>query len=302
VGFFAEVTATKAGRAERGQPGTSMSKPPIKIAVAQSRISADVRGNGREIRELMRRARAEGAVIVHFPEGAMSGCSKAQINAWDRMDWDALIDELRAVADLARELGLWTVVGSAHRLTPPHLPHNSLYVISDRGELVTRYDKRFLSHTEITGWHTPGSAPCVFDVGGWRFGCVLCIEVHFPELFLQYAELGVDCVLLSAYADEAMFGIQAQGYAASHSYWVSLSIPTQTSGVLTSRLIAPTGEVQGVAGPSDPGIVVDALDECCPRWEIALHRANPWRAKAREGEIYRQRFVQDARSESKDEF
>ena len=279
-----------------------MSKSPIKIAVAQSRISADVHENGREIRELMRRARAGGATIVHFSEGAMSGCSKAQIKSRDRVAWGALVDELKAVADLARELGMWTVVGSSHRLTPPHRPHNSLYVISDRGELVTRYDKRFLSHTEITGWHTPGRQPCVFEAGGWRFGCALCIEVHFPELFLHYAELAVDCVLVSAYADEPMFGIQAQGYAASHSYWVSLSIPTEMSGALTSRLIAPTGEIQAVAGPSDSGIVVDRLDECCPRREIALHRARPWRAQAREGEIYRRRFVEDPRSQSKDEF
>ena len=129
-----------------------MSKRPIKIAVAQSRISPDVRENGREIRRLMRQARSEGASLSHFPECAVSGCTKAQIKSWGGFDWDALVDELRSVANLARELGLWVVVGSAHRLTPPHSPHNSLYVISDRGEMATRYDKRFCSHTEITEW------------------------------------------------------------------------------------------------------------------------------------------------------
>src|SRR5262245_19148005 len=129
-----------------------MSKCPIQIAVAQSHIAADVRENGREVRDLMRRARSEGATLGHFPEGAMSGCSKAQIKDWCRFDWDALVEELQATADLARELGLWVVVGCSHRLTPPHWPHNSLYVISDRGEVATRYDKRFLSHTEVTGW------------------------------------------------------------------------------------------------------------------------------------------------------
>jgi predicted amidohydrolase len=203
---------------------------------------------------------------------------------------------------LARELGLWVVVGSCHRLTSPHRPHNSLYVISDRGEVATRYDKRFLSHTEVSGWHTPGREPCVFEVGGWRFGCVLCIEVHFPELFHEYAELGVDCVLFSAYADDSIFGIQAQGYAASHSYWVSVSAPTQLSRGLPSRLIAPTGEVQAVATPLESGVVVDLLDESCPRWEVALHRAKPWRAKARAGEIYRQRYVSDPRSEARSGF
>jgi predicted amidohydrolase len=275
-----------------------MSKSPVTIAVAQSRISADVR----EVRELMRQARTGDAAIVHFPEGAMSGCSKAQIKAWDRVDWAALVDELNAVAGLARDLGVWVVVGCSHCLTPPHRPHNSLYVISDRGELVTRYDKRFLSHTEITGWHTPGRDPCVFDVHGWRFGCILCIEVHFPEVFRQYAELGVDCVLFSAYADDAMFGIQAQGYAASHSFWVSVSTPTQMSRGLRSRLVAPTGEVQAAATPAVSGVVLDVLDERCPRWDVALHRARPWRARARGGSIYQERHVQDPRSERKTEF
>jgi len=279
-----------------------MSRRPFKIAAAQSRISPDIRENGREIRGLMRAARADDAAMVHFPEGAMSGCSKAQIKSWDRFDWGVLVDELRSTADLARELGLWVVVGSCHRLTPPHRPHNSLYVISDRGEVATRYDKRFCSHTEINGWHTPGRECCVFEVGGWRFGCALCIEIHFPELFQGYAERDVDCILFSAYADDAIFGIQAQGYAASHSYWVSISTPTQMSHGLTSRLIAPTGEVQAEASPSVPGLAVGLLDEDCPRWEIALHRAKPWRAKARDGEIYRRRHVQDPRSDVRSQF
>src|SRR5262245_2314306 len=57
----------------------TMSKRPIMIATAQSYISADIRENGREIRKLMRQASEEGAVIVHFPEGAMSGYTKSQI-------------------------------------------------------------------------------------------------------------------------------------------------------------------------------------------------------------------------------
>jgi predicted amidohydrolase len=280
----------------------SMSKRPIKIATAQSLISPDVRENGREIRTLMQQARSEGAAIVHFPESAMSGCTKAQIKSWDQVEWDALGRELEQVASLARELGLWVVVGSCHRLTPPHRPHNSLYVISARGEVATRYDKRFCSHTEITDWYTPGCGCCVFEVEGWRFGCALCIEIQFPEVFLEYCRLDVDCVLFSAYADDPMFGIQAQGYAASHSYWFSLSVPAQMSHALSSRLIAPTGAVQATAPPSVSGLALNGLDADSPEWEIALRRARPWRAQARDGTIYRSRHVQDPRSEEKSRF
>jgi predicted amidohydrolase len=165
------MTATSVDR-----PGpSSPNKPPIRIAVAQSLISADVRANGREIRGLMHRARAEDAAIIHFPEGAMSGCSKAQIMDWDCVDWGVLVDQLESVAGLARDLGLWVVVGCSHRLTPPHRPQNSLYIISSHGEVATRYDKRFLSHTEITGWHTPGQGYRTIDA---MQGCPARLEVN----------------------------------------------------------------------------------------------------------------------------
>jgi predicted amidohydrolase len=237
-----------------------MSKRPITIATAQGYISADVRENGEEIRRLMRQARQEGASIIHFPEGALSGYTKSQIKDWDQVDWDALLSEKRRVAECARELGLWVVVGCNHRLTPPHRPHNSLYVISAQGEVVTRYDKQFCSHTEITRFYSPGRGCCVFEVEGWRFGCALCIEIQFAELFLQYAEIGVDVMLFSSYSEDAMFGIQAQGYAASHNYWFSVSVPAQVSHALSSRLIGPNGEVQRAVAPAVSGLVLNELD------------------------------------------
>lgn len=279
-----------------------MSKRPLTIATAQSYVSADVRENGSEIRRLMRQAREEGAAIVHFPEGALSGYTKSQIGNWDQVDWDALLTEKRLVADCARQLGLWVVVGCNHRLTPPHRPHNSLYVISAKGELVTRYDKQFCSHTEITRFYSPGRGCCVFEVEGWRFGCALCIEIQFAELFLRYAELEVDVMLFSSYSEDPMFGVQAQGYAASHNFWFSVSVPAQVSQLLSSRLIGPNGETGRAAVPSVSGLVINELDADRPDWEIALHHAKPWRVKAREGAIYRDRYVIDPRSEEKAAF
>ena len=78
-----------------------------------------------EIRRLMELARAQGAHIIHFPEAAMSGYTKSQIKSWDDVDWSALETELKQTARLAASLGLWAVIGSAHRLTAPHRPHNS---------------------------------------------------------------------------------------------------------------------------------------------------------------------------------
>lgn len=64
----------------------------------------------------------------------------------------------------------------------------------------------------------------------------------------------------------------------------------------------PSAVVQAVATPSEPGILVDLLDEHWPRWEIALHRAKPWRVKAPDGSTYRERHVRDPRSDVESSF
>jgi predicted amidohydrolase len=250
----------------------------------------------------MESAHAGGASLVHFPEGALSGYVKRQIKSWDQVDWHLLEEELQATAAWARELRLWVVLGCNHRLTVPNRPHNSLYVLSPEGKVVTRYDKRYCSHSEISDWYTPGRIPCVFQAEGWRFGCALCIEIQFPEVFQEYSRLDVDCVLFSAYADTPMFGIQAQGYAASHNYWISVSVPAQRQDSLTSRLIGPAGEVQAAARASESAVVTGVLDEASSVWDVPLRLAKPWRAKARRGEIYQGRYVDDPRSSTRTSF
>jgi predicted amidohydrolase len=184
----------------------------LRIATTQPAGSADARDNGRKARALMQQAAAEHARLIQFPEGFLSGYAKEQIADWGDVDWAAVGDELGKVAALAAELQMWVVLGSAHPLTAPHRPHNSLYVISDQGQIITRYDKRFCSNTEITRFYSPGFEPAVFDVDGYRFGCAICIEVNFPQLFAEYDRLGVDCLLLSGLARR--FDLLPQGAGA----------------------------------------------------------------------------------------
>ncbi|MCA2213518.1 carbon-nitrogen hydrolase family protein [Jidongwangia harbinensis] len=267
----------------------------LRIATTQPAGTADARANGRTVRGLMREAATAGARLIQFPEGFLSGYAKEQIADWDAVDWAAVRDELRAVADLAAELGMWVVLGSAHPLTPPHRPHNSLYVISDRGEVVTRYDKRFCSHTEITRWYSPGFEPIVFDVDGYRFGLAICIEVNFPQLFAEYEQLGVDCLLLSAWPVDRIFFGKAQAHAAIQNYWLSLSVPAQSTDLMPSAIFGPDGtELATVAAPGRPAAVT--LDRDLPEFHIALDLARPWRARANQGDIYRDRRVEDPRS------
>jgi predicted amidohydrolase len=309
-------------RAERtGESYTSalrhVSKRGVRLAVAQCSPPGDpgdeasLRAAGRDIRRLMREAHDAGARIVHLPEGATCSPDKHVMSPtpdevgpsdWDRCAWDVLRHELQQIAKLARELRLWTVVGAVHRLTPPHRPHNSLYVISDRGDLATRYDERMLSNTKLSFMYTPGSSPVTFEVDGVRFGCLLGMEVHFPELFLEYERLDVDGVLFSTIGsptpdDMAVFAAEAQANAGTYAYWVSFSATANDSGNAPSGVVSP--QAQWVARcPATRRQALAVADLVDP----AENLARPWRRIARDG-IYEPHIVRtDPRSEARQAF
>lgn len=257
----------------------------ITVATLQTQITADVRQNGAHIRTLMSAAAAAGARLVHLPEAALSGYVMTQIGGWAGVDWNALQEELEATATLARQLGLWAVIGSNHHL-PPHpaapgpapWPQNSLHVISDQGAVIARYSKRKLSNAELTWWYTPGADPLAFTVDGVRFGCALCVEVVFPTLFADYERMGTDCILLSLYSADPRYGLMARAHAATNCFWLSLSGPAATSDGNPSCLFGPDGTVLAACPQGRPGMVVQTIDPADPRFALPLNYVRPWRA------------------------
>jgi len=271
----------------------------IKIAIAQSRVCSSAEKNGHEIRQLLRQAKGRDATLVHFCEGALSGYTKQQLQDVRNIDFDSIKRELEKIQQTCKELKIWAVIGSAHELSGSNKPHNSLYVISDSGDIVNRYDKRKCSHNEITHWYAPGFKSCEFDVAGIKFSCALCIEIQFPEIFTEAEERNVDCVLFSSYSKEPMFGIQAQGYAATNNYWISMSVPANESAEQPSQFIGPTGEIIGQCNKGNNEIQVFEIDKDDERWHPALKLARPWRRKARQGDIYEEKRVIDEQGDEK---
>jgi predicted amidohydrolase len=295
----------------------------VRLATAQVVVredpgdSAQLRRSGRDVRELMRQACRAGARIIHFPEGATCSPHKRIVSVtgpaevgpadWGRADWEVLRTELGAIARLAGELRLWTVLGSVHPLTAPHRPHNSMYVISDTGQLVTRYDERLLSNTKLSFMYTPGSGPVTFEADGLRFGCALGIEVHFPEVFAEYERLDVDVVLFSTAGSTtpggmAAFATEAQGHAAANSLWVSFAVSAADSLAAPAGIIAPDGRwAAQCPGDGQPAIATTDIDNRPESIDIAVTRARPWRRQARTG-IYDAHLVTDGRSADRGAF
>ncbi|WP_457583383.1 carbon-nitrogen hydrolase family protein [Ensifer canadensis] len=289
----------------------------VRLAVAQTSLFDDprdisgLRASGMEMRRLMREARDAGARLIHFPEGATCAPNKRIMSEtgprdigpsdWNRFEWTVLREELSATSQLARDLKLWTVFGSVHQLTPPHCPHNCLYVVSDHGELVTRYDERMLSNTKISFMYAPGKIPVAFEVDGVRFGCALGMETHYPEIFREYEALDVDCVLFSTTGEVPVaapaFAAEVLGHAASNAYWVSYSAHAPQSVAVPSGIAAPVG--QWAAQCSSDGTPAIAVAEIKPNPE---HPARLWRRTARADRYMPHQIHSDPRSDGRNTF
>ena len=289
----------------------------IRMAVAQTSLFDDprdvsaLRASGTEMRRLMYDAHDAGARLLHFPEGAtcwphkriMSETGPREIGPsdWTRFEWGTLREQQEETRRLASELKLWTIFGSVHPLTPPHRPHNSLYVISDRGEVVTRYDERLLSNTKISFMYSPGKKAVTFEVDGIRFGCALGMEAHYPEIFIEYEKLNVDCVLFSTAGDSpsnaSAFGAEVLGHAASNTYWISYSTLAPQSTAVTSGIAAPDGQWEARC-PSN-GVPAIAIADIKTNPESP---ARPWRRKARSDLYMLHQIEGDPRSDDRNLF
>ena len=167
----------------------------VTVATCQFPVSADVKVNLGHVLRQARSAKRRSADVAHFPEGALSGYADSNSDTFGGFDWEGLRAATDRVLEVARELGMWLVLGSAHRLSQGHKPHNSLYIIDNTGEIVDRYDKRFCSgdpegRSGELAHYSPGDHPSVWEINGVRCGALVCYEYRFPELYRDYAGKG----------------------------------------------------------------------------------------------------------------
>lgn len=177
----------------------------LSIATCQFPTSSDLLENSNQILRLMDDAADRGARVVHLPEACLPGYVPSDRESYANLSWRMLRELTEKIMDRAARRSVWVILGSVHKLTPPHKPHNSVYVIDDHGAIVDRYDKRYLSgaETEDTGelsTFTPGDHPSVFVVDGVKCGVLICYEYRFPELYRQYKLEGVQLVFHSYHA------------------------------------------------------------------------------------------------------
>ena len=244
-----------------------MVKNILKIATCQFAVSSSIEKNSWSICHYIRKASSEGADVVHFSECALSGYVGTDFPNFADYDWELLKTETLKIMSLAAKQKIWVILGSTHELTKPNKPHNSLYLINPKGEIVDRYDKRFCTPGDLKRM-TPGNHFVNFDINGVKCSLLICFDLRFPELYRELYKEVVNCVFQSFYnAKQSGPSIHThimhqtmQCNAACNHFWISMSNSSGYYSPYSSCFIQPDGKIIGKLKNNKSGMMVNTVD------------------------------------------
>jgi deaminated glutathione amidase len=297
----------------------------ITVATCHFPVDADIRSNREYVLRQMRTSRGRGADVAHFPEACLSGYAGADFNSYRGFDWGLLEECTRQVLDQARQLRLWVILGSTHRLTGRHKPHDSVYIINDRGVLVGRYDKMFCSgdrkgRTGDLAHYSPGDHFTVFSVKGIRCGVLICFDYAFPELYREYKRRGIQLMFHSYHAGHASpkrvgfmenevgrrfhrlnrgssypeirMPAAMQAAACSNHVWISCSNTSARHSCFSSFFVRADGVITGRLRRNTAGVLISTVDTNQRLYDGTAG----WRNRAMRGVYHTGTLVRDRRS------
>ncbi len=178
--------------------GKDNSQEKLKIATCQFPVTGDIKANADYIKRFIAEAAANEADIVHFSEAALTGYPPKDIPSFENFNWGELRAQTREIMSLAREHRIWVVLGSAHYISEDEKPLNCLYIISNEGKIVDRYDKSMLTGGDLK-YYTPGDHIVTLELKGFKLGFLICYDSCFPEMYNIYRHKGVKIMLHSFY-------------------------------------------------------------------------------------------------------
>lgn len=280
--------ATEASQLAHGRNHQPIQSGQLRVGTCQFAVSKDLRRNGRRILELTRAAADAGARVVHFPEAALSGYLGLDHADESTLDWGLLADLSRQVCEAAADLGVWVLLGSAHRVEAPNKPHNSVFVIDDKGQLVDRYDKRFCTTNDLEHY-SPGDHRVCFEVDGVRCGVAICFDIRFPELYREYKSVDVHCVFQSNYDARGkgrshfrhIMRQTMQTRCATNYIWMSATNSSAHYQSYASVFVQPDGRIASRLRDHRPGFMINTVDTTADLYDAA----GPHRLRALQGAV-----------------
>jgi len=248
----------------------------LKAALVQLRTPTTQAAALAQVEPLVRQAAAAGAELIATPEGTnVLQRDKARLfEAVRPLEEDECVQGLMA---LARELGVWILIGSALvRREDGQLANRSTLVGAD-GRIKATYDKIHMFDVDLptgerhreSSLYTPGERAAVAETPWGKIGLSVCYDVRFPHLYRALAKAGAEIITVPAAftrpTGEAHWEILLRARAIETGAYVLA--PAQggfhEDGRGTwgrSTLIGPWGEILAKAEDDEPGVITAELD------------------------------------------
>ena len=179
----------------------------MRTALLQITSSDDPEANLSMVSDLIRRAAAEGAEFVLTPEvtNCVSASRTRQEEVLRMPEEDPF---LAAMPALARELGIWLLLGSIGLKTndPDGRFANRSFLFSPEGAEVAWYDKIHMFDVQVSETETyresagyrPGDKAVVAETPFAKIGMSVCYDMRFPALYQALAEAGARILTMPA--------------------------------------------------------------------------------------------------------
>ena len=272
---------------------TGFTQEKLRVATCQFPVSGDIPSNAEHIRKYIKEAAENFADIVHFSEAALSGYPPGDIPSFENFDWETLRAKSYEIMALAKKENIWVVLGSAHYLDKIEKPMNCLYIISNEGKIVGRYDKSMLTRGDAK-YYTAGNHIEVVELKGYKLGFLICYDSCYPEMYNLYRHKGVKIMFHSFYnahhdgvtiLDE-IIPAEIRVRASDNQMWVVANNSTGHYSSWPACIARPDGSLESLQR-GVPGILYrDFPDaETSDEFKSWLHNYKPM--KLPDNEIYR---------------
>ncbi len=251
----------------------------LSVALIQTRTPASPGAAFAHVGPLIREAAAGGAKLILTPEATnfliRDPAVRAAALATD--DRDEVVLKLR---DLARELGVWLLIGSAI-VRSGHdgddRAANRSLLVDDKGAVTATYDKLHVYDVDLpTGerWREsasvrPGEDAVLADTPWGKLGLTICYDIRFPQLYRALAKAGARMIAVPAAftvpTGEAHWEVLLRARAIETGAYVlaPAQAGTHEDGRRTwgrSTVVAPWGEVIAKLDNDEPGVLFATLD------------------------------------------
>jgi predicted amidohydrolase len=258
----------------------------VAIAVAQFAPGDDPDENIERMSRLAGDAANRGALLVVFPEYS-SYFTPTMDASWLAHAQTLHGPFVRALAQLAAELGIHIVAGMAERIPADSEGvesiriANTLVALDDRGELVAHYRKVHLYDAfgqRESDWIVPGPIedPRTFAFAGFTVGLQTCYDIRFPEVTRRLVDAGADLILMPSEwvrgpLKESHWRTLITARAIENTVYVAAADHAPPVGAGNSMIVDPMGvELATIGEATDT-----AVAWVSPRRVVEVRKINP---------------------------